>query len=431
MVMVSDLLIRKYESVARRILKASMIHPDIITRNQRYLVTLKALEMFREAGVEVELRLHEVAYSYIIPREAIEMARHIYDVLGLRATAVFHNNTRAYLNYVVDNIVPLYVRVECSIPEPSSILGGVESFYELRGYPADAVERYLEYIYENYNHAREYINSDMIEEGLNKIPLLVTKIRDALAVVGRDELIFKYTKERFYMPEELRLVGLGPVNFMVERLSPESPFIHYTLSTHGMEYILYGDEATEEILRRCIERMEKNRERERMATVMWRKLMERYSNHHIEIGVDELRDVLSSSGWGDAEKIAELAGRYCEKIYLVDKFYNGYHRSYIGDGISFRHPLRLLYLLRLCEEEGIQAHIVKRGVPEKSLPRLALRIDRDIYNWGDKYSYPRPLNIILVPKRDLEIDYPCEVMVEDGFIVAVDGRMLSRAFGGG
>jgi len=113
----------------------------------------------------------------------------------------------------------------------------------------------------------------------------------------------------------------------------------------------------------------------------------------------------------------------------VDYIYDGLHYSYVGLGTSYKHPLRILYLLRLLEDEGVEARIVGRKVDVKSLPRIAVRIDRWIYPRSRMAT--RPLCLILVPKRGLKIEYPCEIGFEYGCIVAVDRGILSKAFGGG
>ena len=428
-------LIRKYERDVKRILKASRIYPDMVTRHQIYFVTLKALKMFESIGVDVELTFPVGAnVAMFIPREAISLADHIYRSLGLKPSSAFIHESRVYLRYDIDNLIPLYAVTDCTIPDVKSILGDVESFYGVQGYKPENVSRYLLYLLENYRDAQTLFNIRIVEEGLREIPILLGKLEGASAVV-RDG-VWTYEKAKKELCQGRLLVEFGSEKFIAEPIDShphgeKSLFIHNALTIHGMDYILYSGEVAGKILEESIRKMEEIKEREKRFEETWKNIMNRRRNHHVEISLDELRQVLASNGFENSEHIVEVAERYCEKVYLVDELYNNVCYSYVGAGRSFRHPLRLLYLLRILEDRDVQARIARRDFDGEPLPRMAVRIDRAVYSRVSEHGRIPSFFIILLPRRDLEIEYKCDVRIEDGYVVSVDLEGLSKALGGG
>ncbi|MCL7384444.1 MAG: hypothetical protein LZ174_09175 [Thaumarchaeota archaeon] len=427
-------LVKRYERDVKRILKASRIYPDMVTRYQIYFATLKALRMFESIGVDVELTLPRGAiHSYIIPREALSIADHIYHSLGLKPSSAYIYESKIYIRYDIDNLVPLYAVTNCIIPDIKSILGDVESFYGIQGYKPENVSRYLLYLLENYRDAQMLLNIRIVEEGLREIPILLRKLEGASAVVRDGIWIYEKAKEKLYQGR--LLVEFGSEEFIAEPTDPhphgeKSLFIHNALRIHGIDYILYSGEFAGKILEECVRKMEEIKEREKRFEGTWRSIMNRRRDHYVEIGLDELRQVLASNGFENSEEIVEVAERYCEKVYLVDELYNNVCYSYVGAGRSYRHPLRLLYLLRILEDRGVQARIATRGFNEESLPRIAVRIDRAVYSRVSEHGIIPSFFIILVPRRDLKVEYRCDVKIEDGYVVSVDLEGLSEALRG-
>jgi hypothetical protein len=427
-------LVEKYERIVKRILKASRIYPDMVTRYQIYFVTLKALKMFESVGVDVELRLPAGAnVAMFIPREAISLADRVYRSLGLKPSSAFIHESRIYLRFDIDNLVPLYAVTDCTMPDIKSILGDVESFYGIHGYKPENVSRYLLYLLENYRDAQTLFNIRIVEEGLREIPILLRKLEEASAVVRDGVWVYQKAKRNLY--KGLVLVEFGSEEFIAEPIDShphgeKSLFIHNALTIHGIDYILYSGEVAGKVLEECVRKMEEIKEREKKIEETWRNILNRRRDHYVEISLDELKQVLASNEFENLEDIVEVAERYCEKVYLVDELYNNVCYSYVGAGRSFRHPLRLLYLLRILEDRGVQARIARRDFNEESLPRIAVRIDRVVYSKVDEHGILPSFFIILVPRRDLEIEYRCDVRIEDGYVVSVDRKALSEALRG-
>ena len=430
----AERLVKKYEGIVKRIIKASRIYPDMVTRYQIYFVTLKALRMFESIGVDVELRLPAGAnVAMFIPREALSLADHIYCSLGLKPSSAFIHESRVYLRFDIDNLVPLYAVTDCTIPDVKSVLGDVESFYGIHGYKPENVSRYLLYLLENYRDAQTLFNIRIVEEGLREIPILLRKLEEASAVVGDGVWTYEKAKKKLYQGR--LLVEFGSEEFVAEPIDfhpygEKSLFIHNVLTIHGMDYILYGGEVAGKILEESIRKMEEVKEREKGIEETWRNILNRRRDHYVEIGLDELKQVLDSNGFENSEEIVEVAERYCEKVYLVDELYNNVCYSYVGAGRSFRHPLRLLYLLRILEDRGVQARIARRDFNEESLPRIAVRIDRVVYSRVDEHGRIPSFFIILLPRRGLKAEYQCDVRLEDGYVVSVDRKALSEALRG-
>jgi hypothetical protein len=276
-------------------------------------------------------------------------------------------------------------------------------------------------------------NMRIIEEGLREIPILLRKLEGASAVVRGGAWTYKAKRELY---QGQLLVEFGSEEFIAEPIKLAYPngeeglFIYNALRVHGMDYILYGGEIAGKILEESIREMEEIKEKERKIAEAWSRLLDKRRNHYVEIGLDELRQVLASNGFENSEEIVEVAERYCEKVYLVDELYNNVCYSYVGAGRSFRHPLRLLYLLRILEDRGVQARIATRGFNEESLPRIAVRIDRAVYSRVSEHGIIPSFFIILVPRRDLKVEYRCDVKIEDGYVVSVDLEGLSEALRG-
>jgi hypothetical protein len=197
-----------------------------------------------------------------------------------------------------------------------------------------------------------------------------------------------------------------------------------------MDYILYNGEFARKVLEECVRKMEEAREKEKRFEETWKNIMNRRRDHYVEIGLDELEQVLASNGFENLQDIVEVAERYCEKVYLVDELYNNVCYSYVGAGRSFRHPLRLLHLLRVLEDRGVQARIARRDFDEESLPRIAVRIDRVVYSKVDEHGIIPSFFIILLPRRGLKAEYQCDVRLEDGYVVSVDRKALSEVLRG-
>jgi len=376
----------------------------------------------------------EANIAMFIPREALSLADHIYRSLGLKPSLAYIHESRVYLRYDIDNLVPLYAVTDCTIPDVKSVLGDVESFYGIQGYKPENVSKYLLYLLENYRDAQTLLNIRIVEEGLREIPILLGKLEGASAVV-RDG-VWTYEKAKKELYQGRLLVEFGSEEFIAEPTDPhphgeKSLFIYNALTIHGIDYILYSGEVAGKILEESIRKMEEVKERERKIAEAWSRLLDKRRNHYVEIGLDELRQVLDSNGFENSEEIVEVAERYCEKVYLVDELYNNVCYSYVGAGRSFRHSLRLLYLLRILEDRGVQARIARRNFGEESLPKIAVRIDRVVYSRVDEHGRVPSFFIILVPRRDLEIEYKCDVRIEDGYVVSVDLEGLSEALGGG
>jgi hypothetical protein len=319
------------------------------------------------------------------------------------------------------------------MPDVKSILGDVESFYGIQGYKPENVSRYLLYLLENYRDAQKLFKIRIVEEGLRKIPILLRKLGRASAVVGNGAWTYEKAKKKLY--QGLLLVELGSEEFVAEPIESACPdegslFIHNALRIHGMDYILYNGEFARKVLEECVRKMEEAREKEKRFEETWRNILNRRRDHYVEIGLDELKQVLDSNEFEDSEEIVEVAERYCEKIYLVDELYNNVCYSYVGAGRSYRHPLRLLYLLRVLQDRGVQARIAKRDFDEESLPRIAVRIDRVVYSRVDERGIVPSFFIILMPKKGLNVEYQCDVRLEDGYVVSMDRKALSEALRG-
>ena len=88
------------------------------------------------------------------------------------------------------------------------------------------------------------------------------------------------------------------------------------------------------------------------------------------------------------------------------------------EGRSPYHPIKLLYLVRRAMDAGLgEVRIARmRGVKGRGifLYNVYPPVILDIYA------------IVVKPRKDLVIKYPCEVKIEDGAIIVIDREKIQK-----
>ena len=111
-----------------------------------------------------------------------------------------------------------------------------------------------------------------------------------------------------------------------------------------------------------------------------------------------------------------LIREYCDpdEIYLVRACFGALKL----EGRSPYHPIKLLYLARRAMDAGLgEVRIARiRGVKGKGV---------FLYNVYPP-TIPDIYAIIVKPRKDLEIEYPCEVEIEDGTIIVIDREKIQK-----
>lgn len=431
-------LLRKYEKITRKILKASMIHPDILSRNFEHFIMFRMVRDFDKIGVGVAYSLNNpiVTCPCIIPREAITLAQYIFERLGYRADSVYISSNRFYLSYRPHGRREIYAVGECTsldatISKYRKLLGDRIVFYnQFTGYKAENFKNFLEYIYEGLSLASKYINI-VSQDKLNSLVNIINNLSDARAVIYPREL-HGLEKVRFhYDGRELIFLELDGKMVMLENTPFKLDLDEILWLPDRYLHILYNEQVAKSYHEKYLKIKEEEEQKRKRVSEIWDKLLPKKLTYIVVEDLEDLRIILEDNAVKiEGEKIASLIkiiADYCEKIYLVSKYYNNYHISYVSIGKSYKHPLKLLYLLRLLHLEGIGAHIVRRRIDVESLPSLALRLTIPIYSKICR----KPFLIILVPRRDMEVKYPCEVKVEDGYVISLDREMFLKTLGGG
>jgi hypothetical protein len=166
---------------------------------------------------------------------------------------------------------------------------------------------------------------------------------------------------------------------------------------------------------------------------LWSRILDRCTDYTVRVSIDELEDILSLSFREEYEKIVRVVKEYCDldNIYLVYAYevyaYGRGRDTYVIAEINPRLPLKMLYVLRMMRDEGIDADIVRRKIAGMPAPRLAIRIGMVEAYTG---NFRRSTNILVIPRRDVRVEYPCDVKVEDGHIAVIDRKALEDALRG-
>ena len=416
-------VLRGLERALDRGVRAARILPELLSRceavSERYLILRRVMEAgVREVAVDVEHRVADHPY----PPEVLEVIRVIRG-FG-RATYVRRGNGAAYVYLFEMNFNRYYAVVPYRewprlIGEPDLDLGG-----GLRAFSTQVFLEYLDRCWE-YCRAASFCWPSP-EESLQKAS---EELERARMVVEESAFILPLGGfSRGYLEQycivndgELRSRGVR----VVRPLSFDVMFEWIREYGDRIFYCVLGEDEADGIEERYRAEVEGVAERSRLMEGVWRGILEKgmISYDLVRVRLEDLGRLLEATEHERRDRILRALEELCDpEIYLqADKY--GMHEPYRGAGLSAYYPLRALYLVRRLRDKGFSgARIVKRVSRVRGLPSLLVSIDESIY-------IPRSghWKILVKPRRDLRVEYPCEARWDGGSIVVVDGNMLEGA----
>jgi hypothetical protein len=431
-----DYLIRKCERDVEGILNASRIFPQILQYASQHISRLNLLRMLRNAGVAEVSRVPGDAKLLLnIPVDVLEFVKRVYDATGLKARDIYVSGDTVYVYYVGGSAslaVPLKSVVECEdIGEPEEIYGMI-------GYRKEKLIESIQHMIDRLSISMNYIDSIYIKDYLDSLEMILGRLsrEDAIGAVKSIDGDVKVVESwiRFWGSRSLfnYVLDYHGRMLLAEQVTSLSTYNQGELKRLSLNYIIYGEDTARKALEEHLREKREAEERKWRMEALWSRILDRCTNYAVRVSIDELEDILSLSFSfrEEYEKMVRVVKEYCDpdNIYLVYAYevyaYGRCRDTYVIAGISPRLPLKMLYVLRMMRDEGIDADIVRREMAGIPAPRLAIRIGMvEAHNF-------RRMNILVIPRKDVRVEYPCDVKVEDGHIAVIDRKALEDALRG-
>ena len=416
-------LLERYEGVLRKGVKAARIFPELLNGCEGVSNRYHLLRELRDLGVEeVALDLEAERVDNPYPPEVLAVMR-VASKYSHWYPDIWKGDGVAYVYLFATNFSRRYYAV---VPyrEWPRLIG--EPDLNLRGLKAYSVEEFIEYL----GRCREYCKAvyDWLysEETLQDVLKQIEKAGNwaerakFVAPLGDFRRDF-FDRHLIVRDEGLRSKGVKVVKSLpfdyrfnwIERPGDETLY-----------YVIRDDEARELEKRYRVE-AEKGRRKEKLFENVWKNVLEkgRISDKLVKVSLEDLEKVLEASNPMDRDRIVEALRRLCdvEEIYLQK---SGYKTPYGNAGLSIYYPLRMLYLVRRLRELDFWNVSIfeKKDQRIKDAPSLLISIDEGFYTPRDGYW-----KILVKPKKNLKVEYPCEAKWENGCIVIVDKSGLEKA----
>ncbi len=151
----------------------------------------------------------------------------------------------------------------------------------------------------------------------------------------------------------------------------------------------------------------------------------RITDKLVKISLEDLERLFAVDQVG-YEKVMKVIRELCdpEEIYLQRHDSNS---PYKNAGLSPFHPLGMLYLVRKFRDLGLEkANVFKKmDYDVRDTPNLLVSTGESFYQ--PKVGYWK---LLVKPKKDLKIEYPCEARWEDGNIVIIDEDGFEKVLAG-
>ena len=424
MVHVDD-LIRKYERELKRVLKASRIIPTLLDRGERYVNLIRVMKALKSIGIyEVFLNIGGGKYiDHPYPLEVILAISRIREYLPDRPImfSIYNHNDRTYLRMLID-ADEFYIEIPFSSPQqllepPDISIGGVE------GYSVESIIRYLKKCKEYVKHAYPLLGYDVVKVEecirhlINKCEYIYS-IKDSVkGFVWMPSFEYDYWNGRYIvLDEEYKKKGLR----VLQRITIDHYLLYWVFERKGGVY-LYAVLEDEEILREYYSYKDSMDEEVKACE----KVIEsrRLFNDLAVVKLEELGEIIELYYSEEGLRILKILREYCddEAYLMIDSYFSLYRDA----RLSHRYPLKILYLYRKLEEYGVDVDIMIKkweSESENKLPRYLLDVKSiRFYGFNDYWK------LLVKPKKDLRIDYPCDIKFEDESIVIVDREALRRA----
>ncbi|MEM4497849.1 MAG: hypothetical protein QW692_03365 [Nitrososphaerota archaeon] len=411
-----ELLIREHEGRLRRIVEASRILPELLVHAEDVYARLRGLCMLRDAGVrEIALDPEGESVREPYPDEVLEIMPILRSFPTWYPSVVRGSDGRAYVHIYSNAHRACYAVVGVGEwprlrPEPDIEYRG------LKAYSGEAVIGYLEAC-KNYmvkSYAAIYGSRFPAWDADRIISELRMDDAEAYMILDSDEGIYSLHDD-WRVLKGSSLADFTSRGIIVVRRINRGPFSSEWI---GHIYALYPDDVQRRVLEEYRRMRDEDEESRRRIGEDWKRIAEEMGGKaFLRISADRLEEALKGVVHQSTRKsIMMLIREYCDpdEIYLV-RICSGALKL---ERRSPYHPIKLLYLVRRAMDAGLgEVRIARiRGVKGRGvfLYNVYPPVILDIYA------------IIVKPRRDLEIKYPCDVRMEDGAIIVIDRERAER-----
>jgi len=420
-----DRVLRGQEALLKRGIRASMIMPRLLNSCEPISARCIALRKLKELGIE------EVAISpdgrradHPYPPEVLAVMRIASRYLNQRGHRWFPAVQRddrgrkayVYLFNQYHAVVP-YVEWPSLLPDP-----------DIRGLKAYSTDLFIRYLDACERYCREVYGwmygEDVLKWAVEDLESVKDKVRRSRIIIPLEDFRRKWGHGFWViLDEELRSRGVKFVSLLMFQT-----MVDWVGRAGNKRFYCVISEAEAERLKR--ELSGKWREGKGVKA-LWRKVAERgrICDNLVRVSLSDLKALLEFEqvSTEESERILGAIRDLCDpdEIYLYRR--EDRYPTYLGAGASIHYPLKVLYLVRSLRDRGFRgARIYRRcarilGVSRQP-PSLLVCLGEVIHicDFGG-------WRILVKPRKDLKVEYPCEARLEEGSIVIVDREALEDA----
>ena len=420
-------VLREYERLLERGVKASRIFPELLSRCERVVERYRTLKRAMEAGVreiacDVEAKLVNHPYPPEVLRvvEAVGEGRWFPSVSkGDGVAYVFLFSTDYPRSYYA--VVP-YREWPDPLGEPDLDLDGVKAF---------SVEKFMGYLDRCLEYSRLarfcwYDPENALAELSNEVEEVKRLVERSCYVLHLGTVIGGYYGNGYYVVGDERLRSKGVR--VVKVLSFSFPFEWIEKRGEKYFYCVVPEDEAREIEREHRAYVEREKMKERRLEEIWNGILERgrITDKLVKVSLEDLERIFEAFNRAGYEKVMKVIRELCdpEEIYLQRQDYNS---PYKNAGLSPFHPLGMLYLVRKFRDLGLEkANVFKKmDYDVRGTPSLLVWTDEGFFPPREGYW-----QILVKPRKDLKIEYPCEARWEDGNIVIIDEDGFEKVLAG-
>lgn len=422
-----DRVLGEQEALLKRGLRASRIMPRLLNSCEPISARYIALRKLRELGVEeVAINPDGRRADHPYPPEVLAVMRIASRYLNQSGHGWFpavqrdDRGRKAYV-YLFNRyyaVVP-YGGWPSLLPDPDLDLGGLKAY---------SIDLFIQYLDACKRYSRGVFGWMYGEETVKAV---IDELESAEEEVRRSEFVIPLEGFRrecgcgcwIVLDEELRSRGIKFVNPLVFRTVAD-----WVERAVGKPLYCVISEAEAERLRR---ELSKEWEEDEARKALWKKIVEkgRIYDDLVRVSLPDLEALLEFEqvSTEEPEKILGAIRDLCDpdEIYLYRR--EDRYPTYLGAGASIHYPLKVLYLVRSLRDRGFRgARIYRRCARilevSRQPPSLLVCLGEVIYI----YDFGGWL-ILVKPRKDLKVEYPCEARLEEGSIVIVDREALEDA----
>lgn len=415
-------VLREYERLLEKGVRASRIFPELLSRCERIVDRYRMLKEAMEVGVkEVAYNVEAKGVNHPYPPEVLRVGKAVGG--GRWFPSVDKGDGIAYV-FLFRTDYPRNYYAVVPYREWPDLLG--EPDLDLDGVKAFSVERFIGYLDRCWEYCRLarfcwYEPEKALAELSETLEEAKRRVEESSYVIPLATIGGYYRGHYVIEDERLRSRGVRAV----KALPFSFPFEWIEKYGEKIFYCVVPEDDGREIEEEYRAYIEVERVRERRLEELWNEIMEKgkVSDKLVKVGLEDLERIFEAINRSGYEEVMKAIRELCDpdEIYLQRQ---GYNSPYRNAGLSPFHPVGMLYIVRRFRELGLGRASVFKKADRKIRNTPSLLVSTDEGFFPPKGGY---WQILVKPKRGLEIEYPCEARWEDGNIVIIDRKRVEEA----